>query len=91
MPSPGCNWVDRMNRRRSRGRDRADWGAVFRRGAPHHCLDERICSDDGRAPSYPCFLSLKTRCLAKTLPYANAAYPPISAVSTAGHFSRQTC
>lgn len=57
----------------------------------HYCLDERICSDDGRAPSYPCFLSLKTRCLAKTLPYANAAYPPISAVSTAGHFSRQTC
>jgi hypothetical protein len=38
-----------------------------------------------------CFLSLKTLCLAKTLPHANAAYPPISAVSTAGYLSRQTC
>ncbi|SAK17540.1 hypothetical protein UA21_01715 [Burkholderia multivorans] len=38
-----------------------------------------------------CLMSLKTQCLAKTLPHANAAYPPISAVSTAGHVSRQTC
>lgn len=24
MPNPGCNWVDRMNWRRSQGRDRAE-------------------------------------------------------------------